>query len=186
MHGLWSGAGAVVTALCVVGFAQPAVAQPAVAEHVTVLTASRIDTMDAAVPRAQAMAYDADGRILALGTREALLRDYPKAKRLDVGDATVIPGLIDAHGHMLGLGMAHLTANLVDTSSKEEIVERLRAFSATLPADAWLTGRGWDQNDWPEKQFPTAADLDARSEEHTSELQSLMRNPYAVCCLKKK
>ena len=72
--------------------------------------------------------------------RDALLRQYPKAKRLDVGDATVIPGLIDAHGHMLGLGMAHLTADLVGTKSKQEIVKRLQAFAATLPADAWLIG----------------------------------------------
>ncbi|MDQ2702940.1 MAG: amidohydrolase [Pseudomonadota bacterium] len=155
MRGLRSVAGAVVTALCAM------VAMPAFAQQVTVLTASRIDTMDAAVPRAQAMAYDADGKILALGSHDALLARYPDAKRLDVGDATVVPGLIDAHGHMLGLGMARLTADLVGTSSKEEIIKRLRAFSATLPADAWLIGRGWDQNDWPQKQFPTAADLDA-------------------------
>ncbi|MDG6347400.1 amidohydrolase [Luteimonas sp. 8-5] len=139
----------------------PVLAQPATGAQVTVLTASRIDTMDAAVPRAQAMAYDAEGRILALGSAEEMLQRYPRAKRLDVGGATVIPGLIDAHGHMLGLGMAHLTANLVGTSSKQEIVQRLQAFAATLPSDAWLIGRGWDQNDWAEKQFPTAADLDA-------------------------
>ena len=159
MRGFRSVAGAVVTALCAVS-AMPALAQ-APNKPVTVLTASRIDTMDAAMPRAQAMAYDADGRILALGARDALLRQYPKAKRLDVGDATVIPGLIDAHGHMLGLGMAHLTADLVGTKSKQEIVKRLQAFAATLPADAWLIGGGWDQNDWAVKQFPTAADLDA-------------------------
>lgn len=155
MRGSRSVAGAVVMALCA------GMAMPALAQQVTVLTASRIDTMDVAVPRAEAMAYDADGRILALGGRDALLRQYPDARRIDAGGATVIPGLIDAHGHMLGLGMAHLTADLVGTSSKEEIVRRLRAFAATLPADAWLVGRGWDQNDWAQKQFPTAADLDA-------------------------
>src|SRR5690606_12516191 len=160
MRGLRSVAGAVVTALCAVA-AMPALAQSATGAQVTVLTASRIDTMDAERPRAQAMAYDAEGRILALGSREEMLQRYPRARRVDVGGATVVPGLIDAHGHMLGLGMAHLTADLVGTSSKQEIVQRLQAFAATLPSDAWLIGRGWDQNDWAEKQFPTAADLDA-------------------------
>ena len=151
MRGLRSVAGAMVMALC----AFPAFAQ------VTVLSAKRIDTMDVANPRAQAMAFDADGRILALGTTDALLRAHPDARRIDAGDATVVPGLIDAHGHMFGLGMAHLTADLVGTSSKADILERLRAFARALPPGAWLAGRGWDQNDWAETAFPTAADLDA-------------------------
>ena len=140
-----------VMALC----AWPALAQ------VTVLSAGRIDTMDPARPRAGAMAFDADGRILALGTRDALLREHPGAKHVDVGEATVIPGLIDAHGHMFGLGMSRLTADLVGTGSKDEVIARLREFARELPAGAWLVGRGWDQNDWPEQVFPTAADLDA-------------------------
>ncbi len=151
MRGIVSVAGAMVMALC----AWPALAQ------VTVLSASRIDTMDLAQPRAEAMAFDADGRILALGSRKDLLRVHPGATRVDLGDATVIPGLIDAHGHMAGLGMAHLTADLVGTTSKDEVLARLRAFAAGLPADAWLVGRGWDQNDWPDTAFPTASDLDA-------------------------
>src|SRR5690606_18738191 len=77
------------------------------------------------------------------------------------GDATVVPGLIDAHGHLLGQGLTHLTANLVGTASKAEVIERLQAFEATLPEGEWLVGNGWDQNDWPDKAFPTAADLDA-------------------------
>ncbi len=136
------------------------VAAPAAAE-VTVLTAARIHTMDAALPRATAMAFDDTGRILALGEAAKLRQRYPDARRLDVGEATVIPGLIDAHAHVSGLGMTHVTADLVGTRSREEVRQRLREFAATLPKDAWLVGRGWDQNDWPEKRFPTAADLDA-------------------------
>ena len=151
MRRIGSLAGALVMALC----ASPAWAQ------VTVLSAARIDTMDVAQPRAEAMAFDADGRILAVGSRDALLRAHPGAARVDLGEATVIPGLIDAHGHMAGLGMSRLTADLVGTSSKAEILARLQAFAAGMPADAWLVGRGWDQNDWPETAFPTAADLDA-------------------------
>ncbi|GAB2522445.1 amidohydrolase [Lysobacter humi (ex Lee et al. 2017)] len=129
---------------------------------VTLVTAARIHTMDASNPRAEAIAFDdADGRILAVGTRDALLHRYPNAARRDLGDATLVPGLIDAHGHVANLGLTKLRADLVGTRSKGEVVERLRSFARDLPAGAWLTGRGWDQNDWPEAQFPTAADLDA-------------------------
>ena len=127
----------------------------------TVLTARRIHTMDATQPQAQALAFDASGKILAVGQAQALLARYPDAKRLDVGTATVVPGLIDAHGHVEGLGMTFLTVDLVGSANKQEVVARLRAFEKTLPAGAWLTGRGWDQNDWPDKAFPVAADLDA-------------------------
>jgi predicted amidohydrolase YtcJ len=135
------------------------VATPAMAE-VTVLTAARIHTMDTALPRAEAMAFE-NGRILAIGDAEELRTRYPSARQLDVGNATVIPGLIDAHAHVSGLGMTHLTADLVETRSKEEVLRRLREFATTLPKDAWLIGRGWDQNDWADMRFPSAADLDA-------------------------
>jgi len=73
----------------------------------------------------------------------------------------VIPGLIDAHVHLVDLGHALMQADLVGARSTGEIVERLRAFARSLPADAWLVGRGWDQNLWPDKVFPSAAVLDA-------------------------
>ena len=79
----------------------------------------------------------------------------------DAQGATVVPGLIDAHAHLMGLGFALMQADLVGTRSKAEVVGRLQAFAAKLPADAWLLGRGWDQNDWSQRDFPTAADLDA-------------------------
>lgn len=154
--GMWMNAMKQVLAgllLCVL--ATPALAQ------VTVLTAHRIHTMDTNQPQAQAMAYDASGKILALGDAASLLQRYPAARRLDVGAATVVPGLIDAHGHLPSLGMSFLQVDLNGTRSKAEILARLKTFAATLPKGAWLTGRGWDQNDWPEQAFPTAADLDA-------------------------
>ena len=153
-----------VTALSAAAIAPAfAATAPSKAPEVTVLLAQRIDTMDPARPRAEAMAYDAAGAILALGGRDELLAKYPGAARIDAGDATVVPGLIDAHGHMAGLGMTFLTADLVDTNDKAEIIERLRKFAEdqALAPGAWLVGRGWDQNDWPQKDFPTAADLDA-------------------------
>ena len=128
---------------------------------VTVLEADLVRTMDARQPEVEAIAWDDEGRIVALGTAAALRREYPDAGRVDFAGRTVVPGLIDAHAHVLGLGLSLLQADLVGTRSKAEIVERLRAFERSLPKDAWLTGRGWDQNDWAEAEFPTAADLDA-------------------------
>jgi predicted amidohydrolase YtcJ len=126
-----------------------------------VLVNARIHTMDDAQPAADALAWDAQGRIVAVGTRRAVLANAGGAPVHDARGATVVPGLIDAHAHLMGLGYALMRADLVGTGSKAEVIERLRAFEAALPEGAWLLGRGWDQNDWPEKSFPTAADLDA-------------------------
>jgi predicted amidohydrolase YtcJ len=133
----------------------------AFAAEVTVVTAARIHTMDVAQPQATAMAYDERGVVLAVGQADALLKAYPGAKRIDAGKSTIVPGLIDAHGHVGGLGAAMLAADLVGTNDKAEVIARLREFAKSLPAGAWVIGRGWDQNDWPEKVFPNAADLDA-------------------------
>ncbi|HBK44876.1 MAG TPA: amidohydrolase, partial [Xanthomonadaceae bacterium] len=110
--------------------------------------------------QAQAIAWDADGRIAAVGDTDQLLAQYPQARRIELPQATLVPGLIDAHGHVMGLGWALLQANLVGADSKDEALARLREFERTLAPDAWLVGSGWDQNDWPDKAFPTAADLD--------------------------
>ncbi len=144
----------VVWALCG-AFAQAA--------EVTILSADRIVTLDPALPEARAVAFGADGRILAVGGIDELVAAHPGAARVDVGASTVVPGLIDAHGHLLNHGLSLLNADLVGTRSKAEVIERLRAFERELPAGAWLLGRGWDQNDWAEgeREFPTAADLDA-------------------------
>lgn len=138
-----------------------AMALPAAAADITVLTADMIRTMDPTHPRAQAMAFDADGKVLALGDAAELHKRYPQAERIDAGGATVVPGLIDAHGHVAGLGLAMMQADLVGTRSKDEVLQRLQTFARELPPGAWLTGRGWDQNDWDDKTFPDAADLDA-------------------------
>ena len=132
----------------------------AMAAEVTVVSAARIHTVDPDQPQAQAMAYDEAGRILALGTTDALLARFPEAARIDAGAGTIVPGLIDAHGHVGDLGEARMIADLIGAASKEDVVQRLQVFAQTNPGDGWLVGNGWDQNDWPERRFPTAADLD--------------------------
>ena len=129
--------------------------------QVHVLTAERVHTSDPAHPVAQAIAWDARGRILAVGGADDLRARYPDARRVEAPGKTVIPGLIDAHGHVMGLGYALMRADLVDARDKADVIARLREYEKQLPANAWLLGSGWDQNDWPEKAFPTAADLDA-------------------------
>jgi predicted amidohydrolase YtcJ len=140
---------------CVLALAGAAQAQ------VQVLTATRVHTSDPDRPVVEALAWDATGRVLAVGDAKALLARYPDAKRIDAAGKTVIPGLIDAHGHVMGLGYALMRVDLVDARDKAEVIARLRAYEKQLPPNAWLLGSGWDQNDWPEKAFPTAADLDA-------------------------
>ncbi|MFW5973106.1 MAG: amidohydrolase [Bacteroidota bacterium] len=124
-----------------------------------VVVNAHVYTMNDAQRRAEAFAVH-DGRFIFVGTSEETTARFPNAPRVDAGARTIIPGLIDAHAHLMGLGMSRLQADLTGARSKEEVIERLRIFERNLPDDAWLTGRGWDQNDWPETQFPTRADLD--------------------------
>ena len=120
-----------------------------------------IYTVDAERPVAEAFAVE-DGRFVAVGTEAEVLAGRADWPRLDLDGQTVTPGLIDAHAHLMGLGEALLSADLVGTTSKADVVARLTAFAETLPEGAWLTGRGWDQNDWGgDGAFPTRADLDA-------------------------
>lgn len=133
----------------------PAMAAPGM------LVNARIHTLDPGQPQAVALAWDNSGRLLAVGSEEEVARIAGAVERHDAAGAVVIPGLIDAHAHLMGLGMALMQADLVGTASKQEVLERLQDFAARLPEGAWLLGRGWDQNDWPEQSFPTAADLDA-------------------------
>ena len=73
----------------------------------------------------------------------------------------MLPGLIDAHGHVMGLGFAIIQLDLTGTTSVEEMKQRLKAYAEANPGDGWIIGRGWNQELWSEKRFPTSADLDA-------------------------
>lgn len=108
-----------------------------------------------------ALAVGSDGRILDVGDSVVLQAAFPDAPAVDLAGRRVLPGLIDSHGHLYGLAESLTRADLVGSSSKEEVLARLRAFAAGLPAGEWVLGRGWDQNDWPVKEFPVSADLDA-------------------------
>ena len=113
---------------------------------------------DGKVKRFTALVIDDDGTIAQVLTAgdEAPQTDY----REDGEGAVMIPGLIDAHAHVMGIGIGALTLDLSDTNSLEEALDKIRAFAAENEARPWILGRGWNQEKWGLGRFPTAAELD--------------------------
>jgi len=130
---------------------------------VILISNARIYTFDTGntVLESGSMAFTRDGEILGIGENEPMLRIYAGVRHIDLDGKTVLPGLIDSHGHLYGLALSFTMADLSGTRSKADVMNRLREFETGLPEDEWLLGRGWDQNDWPEQTFPDRADLDA-------------------------
>ncbi|WP_336950829.1 amidohydrolase [Sphingobium aromaticivastans] len=81
--------------------------------------------------------------------------------KLDAGGKTLIPGLIDAHGHVMGYGLSLITLDLSDTKSLADAQAKIRAYAAANPGRKWIIGTGWNQEIWGLGRFPTAAELDA-------------------------
>jgi predicted amidohydrolase YtcJ len=132
------------------------------ASGTTVYVASRVRTLDPDRPVVAALAVR-EGKVLATGTKDEVLAAAGEGARVvDLGEATVVPGLTDAHGHLAGLGSGLVTVNLEGTLTKPEALERVAAAPQSAYQGEWLLGAGWDQNDWPEKAFPSRADLDAK------------------------
>ncbi|HEX3127727.1 MAG TPA: amidohydrolase [Thermoanaerobaculia bacterium] len=107
------------------------------------------------------------GRIVYLGPDAGAARFRgPKTRVIDLAGRAVTPGLIDAHSHLAGLGEALSQVDLVGTATYDEVIRRVREAAAKAPAGTWIGGRGWDQNDWPEKEFPTHDALSAAVPDH--------------------
>ncbi len=83
------------------------------------------------------------------------------AFKLDAGGKTLIPGLIDAHGHVMSYGLSLITLDLSDTKSLAEAQAKIRAFAQANPGRKWIIGTGWNQELWGLGRFPTSAELDA-------------------------
>src|SRR5262245_4584464 len=131
-----------------------------------VVTNARVYTADVNRPTAEAFAVR-EGRIAFVGSaRGALALAGPKTERLDLGGKTVLPGIVDAHAHLLGLGQALRTVDLVGTRSYEEIIARVSERARGLPAGTWIRGRGWDQNDWADTRFTTHEALSKAGHNH--------------------
>ena len=102
-----------------------------------------------------------DGKVRQVLARAELVRLAGITNSVDGGGKTLLPGLIDAHGHVLGLGFSALQLDLVGTSSLQDLQQRLKDYAAAHQDTRWIVGRGWNQERWPVKNFPTAADLDS-------------------------
>jgi predicted amidohydrolase YtcJ len=85
---------------------------------------------------------------------------------VDLDGRTAIPGMVDAHAHLLGLGMALRTVDLTGTKSYDEVIARVAARARDVPAGTWILGRGWDQNDWSDTRFPSHEALSRAVPEH--------------------
>ena len=109
----------------------------------------------------RALTIGDDGKVRQVIEHPELVRLANITKTVDGGGRTLLPGLIDAHGHVLGLGFSALQLDLVGTSSLDDLKGRLTAYAAAHPEARWIQGRGWNQELWPDKSFPTAADLDS-------------------------
>ncbi len=107
-----------------------------------------------------------EGRICALGSDEAILAAWSAEEQIDLQGAFVYPGLIDAHAHLYGLGEEAVILAVHGTGDKEAIISMLSARAANTAQNQWIRGRGWDQNDWPEKTFPNNNDLDRATTAH--------------------
>lgn len=102
---------------------------------------------------------DESGKVLARGDN-SLLAQYPDAKQLSGQGKTLLPGLIDGHGHVLGLGQNLAQVELRGSQSEQEAVARVAAFANANKDAPWIVGRGWNQVLWPTNSFPSSASLD--------------------------
>ncbi len=101
-----------------------------------------------------------DGRI-----RQVLERSDKRPKdidyQIDGKGRVMLPGMIDAHLHVMGIGVGALTLDLSDTNSLQEALAKIKAFAETNPSRPWILGRGWNQEKWGLGRFPTAEELDS-------------------------
>ena len=129
-------------------------------QKVNILTGPRFWTGDSKRPWADGLVVN-DGRI------ERVLERAEIGPLISAGGtvrqlpgALAVPGLVDAHGHVTSYAVWQQRASLLGARSLDETLDRVRAFAAEHPDDAWVLGRGWDQNDWPGRAWPDAERLE--------------------------
>ncbi|WP_347374386.1 amidohydrolase [Aequorivita sp. Q41] len=120
-----------------------------------------------------------DGKILEIGLKPELELKYKITETYDAKGNTVVPGLIDAHAHLYGLGLGLQNVDLTGTTSFEEVLGRVLAFQE-VKNTSYIIGRGWDQNDWEDKNFPTKKELDSLFPDTPVALQRVDGHAYLV------
>jgi predicted amidohydrolase YtcJ len=119
-----------------------------------ILVNGRVYTVDDSRPMVSAFAVK-NGRILFAGSdREVRALAGPRTRVIDAGRGVVIPGMVDAHAHLVGLGNSLRNVQLAGSASYQEVIARVAQRAKTVKPGEWIVGRGWDQNLWPDKQFP--------------------------------
>jgi hypothetical protein len=124
-----------------------------------VMTNGNFCTLDQRMPEAEAVAVN-DDRIVGVGTNGEIGSRFAAKECVDLRGAFVLPGLIDGHGHMSELGFSLTTLDLTDAKSPEEIAKLVRDAATKSVNRGWIRGRGWDQEQWRDKIFPTRDVLD--------------------------
>lgn len=123
-----------------------------------VVVNANVYTVDSDFSKTEAFAVH-KGKFIAVGTSDEIRKTYTSDKIIDADGRTITPGLIDAHCHFYGLGLNQQVVDLVGTKSFEEVLQRVQQFQRET-SKAFIVGRGWDQNDWEVKEFPTKKELD--------------------------
>jgi len=132
------------------------------------LTNARIYTMDEAGSVADSLVVR-DGRIAFCGRRADINPSAGEAV-VDLDGRAVLPGLVDAHGHLMHLARARFTLDTGGVTTEDAIARRVGETADRLPRGAWIVGRGWDQNLWPGMAFPSRASLDRAAPDHPAAL----------------
>lgn len=123
-----------------------------------IITNAAIYTVNDEAPKAQAFAIK-DGLFIGIGTSKEIKKQYRSDKVINLEGKTVLPGLIDGHCHFNNLGLFMQTVELTGAASFEEILKRVSSFQKERKVN-FIRGRGWDQNDWKIKEYPTKDELD--------------------------
>ena len=116
---------------------------------------ANVYTVNSAFDKTEAFAVK-DGKFVAIGSSQDIQNEFEAEHVIDAQGQTILPGFIDAHCHFLGLGYNQQAVDLVGTTSFEEVVKRVIDFQNKNDLK-YIIGRGWDQNDWEEKEFPNNA-----------------------------
>ena len=143
-----------------------------------IVTNANIYTVDADFSKASSIAIK-DGKFIAVGDSEEISKKFNAQEQLDAEGKTIVPGLIDAHCHFYGLGQNQQVVDLVGTESFDEVLEKVSAFHKERPS-AFILGRGWDQNDWEVKEFPTKDKLDELFPDTPVALERIDGHAYLV------
>jgi len=123
-----------------------------------IITGAKVYTCDSIFSTNEAIAIK-DGNILAIDTKENILKQYKTEDIIDVSGKWVYPGFIDAHCHFSGYALQSYKCDLVGTISYEDVLNKVANYEKENEL-SWIYARGWDQNDWDVKQFPDNTELD--------------------------